>query len=160
MGRKGLLQRQRRRNFDGNRVANLNGVPGIPPSGLQTFYSGLFRLGSSRLVVRVLHHPRPWFSILGKDTAMKNQRIAAFTYLVGGLGFGAAAAGLLAPRSGAASRKLIRRKAQKAKRFVKKAIGDGNGYLTRTGTEVLKQATELIDRSKKTYRMAMTTLLA
>jgi gas vesicle protein len=86
---------------------------------------------------------------------MTDQRLSAFSCLMSGLGVGIAVAGLLAPRSGAASRKLIQRKAQKAKRLVKNTIRDRKRYITRRGTEVLGQARELINRGKEGYRTTM-----
>ena len=87
--------------------------------------------------------------------SMTDQRISAFSCLMCGLGVGIAVAGLLAPRSGAASRKLIQQKAQKAKRLAETAIDDANRYITREGTEVVDQARELINQGKEACRAAM-----
>ena len=92
-----------------------------------------------------------WLEVI----SMTDPRIRAFSCLMSGLAVGIAVAGLFAPRSGAATRKLVQRKAQKAKRLVKTTIDDGNRYITRRGTEALDKASELISRGKEAYHAAM-----
>ena len=85
---------------------------------------------------------------------MTDHRIRAFSYLMTGLGAGILVGGLFAPRSGDASRKLIRQKALKVKKVVRIAAQDSTRFLTRRGTEARDQAGELMDRGKKVYRAA------
>jgi gas vesicle protein len=86
---------------------------------------------------------------------MTDPRIKAFSCVMSGLGVGIAVAGLLAPCSGATTRKLIQRKARKVKRLFKTTIDKGNRYITRRGTEALDQASEFINQGKEAYRAAM-----
>jgi hypothetical protein len=90
----------------------------------------------------------------GSMTLRAQRRIREFSYLLTGLGAGILVGGLFAPRSGDASRRLILRKAQKTKRAVETAAGEGTRYITRRGTEVLDQAGEWVDRGKHAYRAA------
>lgn len=85
---------------------------------------------------------------------MTDQRIRTFSYLATALGAGILVGGLFAPRAGDASRKLIARKAQRAKRVVKNTVSDSARYITRRGTKVRDQTIELIDRGKGMYRAA------
>ena len=74
--------------------------------------------------------------------------------LLTGLGVGLLVAGLASPRSGAANRKLIQRKSEKARRLLKNTIQERAQYLTRRGTEMLDEASELMEQGKAAYRAA------
>jgi hypothetical protein len=89
-----------------------------------------------------------------EESAMTDQRIRAFSMLLTGLGAGIVVGGLFAPRAGEVSRKLIARRAQKVRKAVKNAVGDGTRYITRRGTKVRDQAIDLVDRGKGIYRTA------
>ena len=77
-----------------------------------------------------------------------------FFSLLAGLAVGLAVAGLVSPRSGAANRKLIQRKAEKAKKLLGNTIHEGAQYVTRRGTEMLEEAGELMDQGKEACRAA------
>jgi gas vesicle protein len=83
---------------------------------------------------------------------MTNQRVLYI--LATGVGAGILVGGLFAPRAGDASRKLIAKRAQRARKVLKSAVNDGTRFLTRRGTEVRDQASELMDRSRGMYRAA------
>ena len=66
-----------------------------------------------------------------------NRFITNMSYLVAGIGFGAAAGILFAPKSGKQTRRLIANKA-----------GDTRDYITERGREVRRQANEAMDKGR------------
>lgn len=72
-----------------------------------------------------------------------------FSYFFLGLGLGVAAGLLFAPKSGPETRDLLRSKAD-----------EGKEYLKRRGTEVVDQASEVIERSKSTVTRQRDNLVA
>lgn len=66
-----------------------------------------------------------------------------FSYLLAGLGAGAAVMLLYAPKSGKETRRQISKKAGRAKRFV-----------TRTSADVMDSAAEMYDRGRATLNRA------
>ena len=82
---------------------------------------------------------------------MTDRRINVFSCLVAGLGVGIAVGGLFAPRTGAATRRLIQREARKARRLVRTTMQEGAEYVARHARAVLDEASEIIDRSEETF---------
>lgn len=63
--------------------------------------------------------------------------VSRFGYFLAGLGFGAAAALLFAPRSGQETRDLLSAKAN-----------EGRGYMTTRSRDVRQQAEQMVDKAK------------
>jgi gas vesicle protein len=78
---------------------------------------------------------------------MADQRTTFYCFLVG-LGVGMAVTVLIAPRSGAATRKLIRRRASEASDLVKTKTNQASKYIKRRAAETLDQASEMIESCK------------
>jgi gas vesicle protein len=78
---------------------------------------------------------------------MTDQRTTFYCFLAG-LGVGMAVTLLIAPRSGAATRKLIRRQAAEASGLVRAKTSEANKYIKRRAGEALEQTSEMIDQCK------------
>jgi gas vesicle protein len=80
---------------------------------------------------------------------MTDQRMTSVYCLLAGFGLGLGVAILIAPRSGAATRKLIQEKAEAAGNFVKTKTSETNEYVKRRAAEALDQTNCLLERSKE-----------
>ncbi|MGH9657476.1 MAG: YtxH domain-containing protein [Bryobacteraceae bacterium] len=70
-------------------------------------------------------------------------------YFIAGLGVGVAVGILIAPRSGAETRRYLRERAEEGGEYVKTKAQEGTEYVRRRGAEARDSASELIDRGKE-----------
>ncbi len=81
---------------------------------------------------------------------MNSHRGSALLFFLAGLGTGVALTGLLAPRSGAAMRRLIGRKIEEGEDWMKEKASTAEDYVKGQGEELrdrVKEAAKVIGRS-------------
>ena len=84
-----------------------------------------------------------------EKSEMNGNRAYALPFFLVGLGTGIAATVLFAPRSGAATRRLINRKVEEGEDWMKAKAVAARGYVTSRGAELrdrVKEAAEVIGR--------------
>jgi gas vesicle protein len=84
-----------------------------------------------------------------EEVEMNGNKCSAFLIFITGLGAGMALTVLLAPRSGAATRRLISRRVEDGQKWMKDKVGDAEDYVKGYGEEFrdrVKEVAEVIGR--------------